>query len=292
VKLAALSVASAQALLLAGLCAFSSPAFAADAASASAAGGATADKTAGKPAAADAAPSLSATAKAVETAIPLPRATNEARRIVPPFDVDAFKKQLRGDLEGALKDELSRQFRKEINVKIDEDLKLEAQRLASKGAEDTADLRSRIDSLRLRIEQNEKDLADSQRQRAGLEVQLKEALDAQGRQADQIKGLSEKAGKAEKDLGLGLKRVEDLADSLESKGEKMTGLLDIVGTLKRDLRDLNADMVEMKGDLKAMQAKGNEDDNTSWWAKASRWPYLPAVAAGLSALALGMAIAK
>ena len=263
------STRSAQALLFAGLCAFSGRAFAAEAA-----------------------PSLSPTARTVETAVATPKATPEARRIVPAFDADAMKRQLRGDLESALRDELSRQLKKDLEVELDDDLKREATRLAGKAGEDTAELRARLDSLKARLEQNEKDLADAQRQRVGLESQLKEALDAQGRQGEQIRGLADKAGKAEKDLASGLKKVEDLAASLEMKGEKMAGLLDVVGTLKRDLRDLNADLVEIKGDLKTMQSRTGEDERVGWWDKASRWPYLPAVAAALSALALGVAVTR
>ncbi len=257
-----------RALLLAGLCVFSSSAIAVEAT-----------------------PSLSPTAKVTETVV-IPKASPEARRILPSFDADAFKRQLKGDLESVLRDEIGRQLKKDLEIKVDEDLKREAARISAKVGEDMVDLKIRVDGLRVRLEQNEKDLADAQRQRAGLEAQLKEALDAQGRQADQIKNLNDKAGKAEKDLALGLKRVEDLAESLELKGEKMTGLLDVVGTLKRDLRDLNADLVELKGDLKAMQNKGADDGELGWWSKASRWPYLPAVAAGLSAIALGIAVTR
>jgi hypothetical protein len=83
-----------------------------------------------------------------------------------------------------------------------------------------------------------------------------------------------------------------LAQSLEIKGEKMSGLLDGVSTLKRDLRDLNADLVELKADVKALSAAQSAQGDDSWWSQAAKWPYLPAFAALLSAVALGVAFTR
>jgi DNA repair exonuclease SbcCD ATPase subunit len=94
-------------------------------------------------------------------------------------------------------------------------------------------------------------------------------------------------------LETGLKEVAAARSELKERGEKLAGLTDLLGAMKRELNANNEELVELRLALKRAPAPAPESlSGGSWWEQALRWKYLPAVAVGLSAAALGVAAAR
>lgn len=89
--------------------------------------------------------------------------------------------------------------------------------------------------------------------------------------------------------------LKDLSASrteLKERGQKLNSLTDLLGVMKQDLDGNHEELVEVKQALKRLEPAPGAPEAGSWLDRALRWPYLPAVAVGLSAVAVGLAVAR
>ncbi len=127
----------------------------------------------------------------------------------------------------------------------------------------------------------------------GLEEQVQKLAKWQSEQAPQIKTLSQIFEETRQDLSAGLKKVEEVRQSIERKGEVMQGLLDLLSTLKRDVNDNSHEIALIKQDLDKLRASLKAPpESMGPLEKLARWPYMPLAAAVLSGIAIGVAASK
>lgn len=149
---------------------------------------------------------------------------------------------------------------------------------------------------------------DGLRQRAGqLDERLK-ALEAGGaRVASDLAGTDSRVSAAQKDLDAlrrdlgdardslqgGLKDVGAARAELKERGEKLASLTDLLSAMKRELDSNNEELVELRLAVKSASAPARPQvGGSEWWDRALHWKYLPAVAVGLSAVAIGVAASR
>jgi hypothetical protein len=112
-------------------------------------------------------------------------------------------------------------------------------------------------------------------------------LDKQGKDARAFAVTLDESGKR---LDDGLKKVDAVRAQIESKGQRMEGLLDLVNTLKRDLNDNSHEIAELKHDFESVKkVSRTPTEEQDWWDQLSGWKYMPLAAAVLGGVALGVA---
>lgn len=89
-----------------------------------------------------------------------------------------------------------------------------------------------------------------------------------------------------------LKRLDASRAEMATRGEKLASLTDLLSVMKQDQDNDHEELVELKQTLKRYEPSADAPEAGSWWDRALRWPYLPAVAVGLSLAAVGVAASK
>lgn len=90
---------------------------------------------------------------------------------------------------------------------------------------------------------------------------------------------------SQENLATGLKELEDTRGALS----KLDSLQELMTMLKRDMDNDDEELVEVKQSLKRLEPAPSEGSDSAWWEGVASWKYLPALATGLSAIALGVA---
>lgn len=120
-------------------------------------------------------------------------------------------------------------------------------------------------------------------------------------QAAKVKGLSEDLGSLKllqessmKQMKDGLAEVAALRDDLKQRQAMLASLTDLLNVIKKDVDSNSEEIVEVKQALKLYEKAPEKkaEDEGEWWDQALRWKYLPALAVGLSAVAVGLAATK
>lgn len=100
-------------------------------------------------------------------------------------------------------------------------------------------------------------------------------------------------GSAQDSLQGGLKDVQAARAELKERGETLASLTDLLSAMKRELDSNNEELVELRLAVKnASTPAPARVGSTAWWDRALQWKYLPAVAVGLSAVAVGWAASR
>ena len=90
-----------------------------------------------------------------------------------------------------------------------------------------------------------------------------------------------------------LKKVQDISDDLQRKGERMESVLDLMNTLKRDVNDNAHEIADIKSELEKIEERTRvKSDNSDWWDQVVSWHYLPLTAVILGAVAIGVAASQ
>lgn len=98
---------------------------------------------------------------------------------------------------------------------------------------------------------------------------------------------------AREELGAARKKVDANQVELKARADKLEDLVDLLGALRRDLNANNEEIVDLRRQIGALDGKSQpQGSNGQWWDEALRWPYMPVVATGLAAIALGVAASK
>ncbi len=89
----------------------------------------------------------------------------------------------------------------------------------------------------------------------------------------------------------GLADIAALRDDLKQRQAKLDSLTDLLAVIKKDVDDNSEEIVEVKQSLKRLEQAPSPESMVSgdWWGQALQWKYLPAVAVGLSVIAVGVA---
>jgi len=87
-------------------------------------------------------------------------------------------------------------------------------------------------------------------------------------------------------LASGLKELQDTRGALS----KLDSLQELMTMLKRDMDNDDEELVEVKQSLKRLEPSPSDGPgNAAWWDGLAGWKYLPALATGLSVIAVGVA---
>lgn len=146
------------------------------------------------------------------------------------------------------------------------------------------------------VEQRLKDLAG--RLQAVEQAQARSGSDAAvlgGRMDALDKGqaaLRARLDDGDQQLKDALKVLDASRVEMAARGEKLVTLTDLLSVMKQDLDNDHEELVELKQTLKRYEPAADAPEAGSWLDRALRWPYLPAVAVGLSAVAVGVAASK
>jgi chromosome segregation ATPase len=174
-------------------------------------------------------------------------------------------------------------------------------------AGDLATLREKAGLLEGRLLSQDKDLAVlrakleelSQQGQSAREADretgraLKELRDREAKLDSDLKGLEGKDGAAIKGLQDSLKSLDELQADLKGRRDSLEGIQDLMASLKKDLDDDSTELVDVKRDVAALKRDLNAPEpEGSWWDKAYRWPYLPAVALGVATVSLAVALSR
>lgn len=126
-----------------------------------------------------------------------------------------------------------------------------------------------------------------------LDEQVQKLQKWQAVQVPEFKTLAQTFDDARKSLDEGLKKVEEVRQSIERKGQMMEGLLDLLSTLKRDVNDNSREIAVLKQELSRLNASvAPQAEEGDWWEAVARWRYLPLTATILSGLAVGVALSR
>jgi chromosome segregation ATPase len=92
----------------------------------------------------------------------------------------------------------------------------------------------------------------------------------------------------------GLAEIQALREDLKQRQAKLDSLTDLLAVMKKDVDSNSEEIVEVKQSLKGYQVAQAPQDRSAgeWWEQALEWKYLPVLAVGLSAVAVGLAAAK
>jgi chromosome segregation ATPase len=119
-------------------------------------------------------------------------------------------------------------------------------------------------------------------------------------QAAKMKNLSDDLAALRQDLEGGSKKMREglaeiaaLREDLKQRQARLDSLTDLLAVMKKDVDNNSEEIVEVKQSLKGYQLAPAAQDKSAgeWWDQALEWKYLPALAVGLSAAALGLAAA-
>ena len=91
----------------------------------------------------------------------------------------------------------------------------------------------------------------------------------------------------------GLAEIASLREDLKQRQARLDSLTDLLSVIKKDVDSNSEEIVEVKQTLKLYdQAQVKPAEDGGWWDQVLHWKYLPAVAVGLSAVAVGIAAGK
>jgi chromosome segregation ATPase len=117
-------------------------------------------------------------------------------------------------------------------------------------------------------------------------------------QAATLKKLGEDLAGLRNDLEGGAKQMRDglaeiatLREDLKQRQARLDSLSDLLQVMKKDLDGNSEEIVELKQSVKRLEAAPAGPGAPEWWEQALTWKYLPAVAVGLSLVAVGLAAA-
>jgi DNA anti-recombination protein RmuC len=159
---------------------------------------------------------------------------------------------------------------------------LQSSRAQAQGALDSA--RQRLDELAQRLQS-----LDQAQARSGREAAVRDGrLDAVVREQGELRLQQEQDRDA---LQAALKSLESTRKELDERSAKLASLAELLGVMKKDLESNHEQLIELKQDLKPAVAAAPSASG-AWHERALRWPYLPAVAVGLSLGALGVAASR
>lgn len=148
-------------------------------------------------------------------------------------------------------------------------------------------------ALRRALELAKADLEDLTKKVDRLSKASDEAQPREDRQAKLLEAYSEILGTLKTDTAATLKKAEEARADIMRKGEKLEGLLDLMSTVKRDLNDNAHEIVELKQDIETLRKRLKApEEEPEWYDRVARWPYLPATAALLGGLAIGIAATR
>lgn len=142
--------------------------------------------------------------------------------------------------------------------------------------------KQRLEDLGSRLQSLEQLRAKEGEASAARDTRLDDAIKAQAQlrlQAQEDRDALKEAFKA----------LKDTQSKLDERSVKLASLTDLLSVIKRDVDQDHEELVELKQTIKALEPKAAEQGSLAWWDQALRWPYLPAVAVGLSAVAVGLA---
>lgn len=220
---------------------------------------------------------------------PLAQATPEVRQA----DLKALREEQAANLReqnDKLNDKLNEQARRlsrTASILDEVQAEVRADTQASKGLEaSVAGLSAGIASL-------DKRFAAMREANAAKDIQS-------AAQATKLQGLSDDLGalKLAQEGGLrqlkeGLANIAALREDLKQRQSKLEGLADLLGVIKKDVDSNSEEIVEVKQALKLYEkAPEAKADGGEWWDQVLRWKYLPAVAVGLSVVAVGVAVSN
>jgi chromosome segregation ATPase len=159
---------------------------------------------------------------------------------------------------------------------------LQSAQAQAQGGLDSA--RQRLDELTRRLQ-----ALDQAQARSGSEAAARDSrLDAMARAQGELRLQQEQDRDA---LEAALKSLESTRKELDARSIKLASLAELLGVMKKDLESNHEQLIELKQDLKPAAAVAPSAAGT-WYERALRWPYLPAVAVGLSLGALGVAASR
>ncbi len=182
-----------------------------------------------------------------------------------------------------------REHSDEAQAAIDKRVRDLDQRLSGAARVKDEDLRA----LRQTLEQSTVDLRAMDIRLGSLERGQKTHEETLVLATKELSALSVNLKTARDELATALKQAQATQTELKARSDKLEDLVDLLGALRRDLNTNNEEIVDLRRQLKALDGKGTvEGSNAQWWDQALRWPYLPALATGLAAIAIGVAASK
>lgn len=177
-----------------------------------------------------------------------------------------------------------------------EELVAEQSRRLDQSSGSLKSLQSQLNQGQDALDRARQSLADLAGRLQGLEqAQARagvEAAAAGTRLEAQAKGLEQLRLQQNEDRVFLKNALKDLAatrDELQERSRKLSSLSDLLAVMKKDVESNHEELVEMKQTLRRFEPVAAQKSQAAWWEQALRWPYLPAVAVGLSLVAVGLA---
>jgi uncharacterized coiled-coil protein SlyX len=165
---------------------------------------------------------------------------------------------------------------------------------------------ARLAELKASIQELQAGLQAQQVALASLEERLKardEEMQSQGQALQDLKAVSDKqvgdlSGLADsldatlKRDSAAIKQMDDFEADFKDKRERLEGIADMLGALRKDLNDNSQEIVELKRSVKEAPPENTAGpgQSPSFWEQMNRWPYLSATALAVSIAALFVAI--
>ena len=112
--------------------------------------------------------------------------------------------------------------------------------------------------------------------------------------SDEMVALRTESEGGSKQLRESLAEIAALRGDLKQRQAKLDSLTDLLTIMKKDVDNNNEEIVEVKQALKGYQTLTAPQDKSAsdWWEDVLGWKYLPVLAVGFSAVALGLAASK
>ena len=223
-------------------------------------------------------------ARSVVRATPMPTATPEVRK--------ADLKALRLETDKLLK---------KMDQDVDARLKAAASAAASHDErlatveKDLGDNRASLRSLNETAEELEKAVLRLKKTLKELDSTLPRLDSVESRllrQDDDVAALAQTVKALQQGLQTDLEEIKKFRKEFEQKSERLEGVIDLMNAMRKDINDNSREIVELKQAIKVLENPAQKENGGSFWQKLSRWPWMPALAVGLSAAALGLAASK
>jgi predicted nuclease with TOPRIM domain len=165
---------------------------------------------------------------------------------------------------------------------------------------------AKLAELKASIQELQAGLQAQQVAMASLEERLKardEVIQSQGQSLQDLKAVSDKqvgdlSGLADsldatlKRNSAALRQMDDFEADFKDKRERLEGIADMLGALRKDLNDNSQEIVELKRSVKeaAPENTAGPGQSPSFWDQMNHWPYLSATALAVSIAALFVAM--
>jgi Rad3-related DNA helicase len=148
------------------------------------------------------------------------------------------------------------------------------------------------ESLKARDQAVDGSLRELRQGQEGQDQALQELKAVSDKQVGDLNGLADSLDATLKRNSAALKQMDDFVADFKDKRERLEGIADLLGALRKDLNDNSQEIVELKRSVKppAPETTAGPSPSPSFLEQMTGWPYLSATALAVAIAALFVAI--